>query len=120
VPNTVLVVDDDAQFRGVAMRILRASGFAIAGEAGDCATARDAVLVLRPQAILVDARLPDGEGLEMALEFQTLPWAPRVVLTSSDDDVAEQVQSLDGDGALPFVPKADLPSAPLRELLGDE
>lgn len=111
---TVLVVDDDPGFRSVALRILRAAGFKIAGEAESCSTGMDAALALRPDAILVDARLPDGEGAVLARALLAMPWAPRVVLTSTDGDVAAQV---DGDANLPFVAKADLPGAPLGQLL---
>jgi DNA-binding response OmpR family regulator len=119
VDTSVLVVDDDPGFRDLAVRILRAGGFHIAGEADSCATGQAAALALRPTAILVDARLPDGDGMALARGFQALPWGPRVLLTSSDGDVAAQVA--DGNGhagsPLPFVPKADLPNAPLARLL---
>jgi hypothetical protein len=45
-----------------------------------------------------------------------MPWHPRILLTSIDPDAARLI----GDqGAGPFVPKNELPNAPLRELLAD-
>jgi FixJ family two-component response regulator len=117
VETSVLVVDDDPGFRGVALRILQGCGFHIAGEADSCATGMSAALDLRPAAILVDARLPDGDGLVLARALLALPWAPRVVLTSTDGDVAAQVEDARGGRWLPFVAKADLPNAPLTRLL---
>jgi DNA-binding response OmpR family regulator len=119
VDTSVLVVDDDPGFRDLAVRILRTCGFHIAGEADSCATGQAAALALRPAAILVDARLPDGDGMALARGFQTLPWSPRVLLTSSDGDVAAQVADGDGGASTPlaFVPKSDLPNAPLALLL---
>jgi DNA-binding NarL/FixJ family response regulator len=116
---SVLVVDDDAGFRGLALRILRASGFRVIGEAESCATGMAAALALRPSALLVDVRLPDGDGVTLARALAALPWQPRILLTSSDGDAAAHVAASAG-GALAFVPKADLPNAPLPRLLGEE
>jgi DNA-binding NarL/FixJ family response regulator len=117
VETTVLVVDDDAGFRSVALRILTASGFRVIGEADTCAAGMAAALDLRPAAVLVDARLPDGDGIALSLALRDLPWRPRVVLTSSDGDVAGQAAAADRVNVLAFVPKADLPNAPLTRLL---
>ena len=113
-PGAVLVVDDDALFRSLVRRMLLAEGLDVVGEAESVATAIAAAHALRPDAVLVDVGLPDGDGLSLARELTALPWHPRVVLTSSDTDTAD----LDGqpDG-LPFVAKDDLPDAPLRALL---
>jgi CheY-like chemotaxis protein len=113
----VLVVDDDAGFRSLAVRILRASGLHVMGEAATCAAGLAAAHELRPPAILVDVRLPDGDGIALARELRELPWRPRVLLTSSDPDVAADLASADG-APVAFVPKADLASAPLWRLLG--
>jgi CheY-like chemotaxis protein len=114
---SVLVVDDDAGFRGVALRILRAAGFAIAGEADTCASGMAVAMDLQPAAILVDARLPDGDGVQLARTLRELPWKPTILLTSSDGDVAAQA-AVDGRGGpVPFVAKAELPNAPLHVLL---
>lgn len=99
------------------MRMLRTTGFSVVGEAETCAAAMDAALDLRPRAILVDVRLPDGNGIELARKLRALPWRPRVLLTSSDPEAAAEVA--DGYGeAVAFVAKADLPTAALPSLLG--
>jgi CheY-like chemotaxis protein len=121
--TSVLVVDDDAGFRGLATRILRGGGFRVVGEAGTCAEGMSAALALHPDAILVDIRLPDGDGIGLGHALAALPWAPRILLTSSDEEAADVVAA-DGavatDGAvLPFVPKHQLPTAPLLSLMAD-
>jgi CheY-like chemotaxis protein len=117
VDTSVLVVDDDSAFRGLALRILRSCGFEIVGEADTVAAAMTAALSLRPDAILVDVRLPDGSGIVLARALAALPWMPRVLLTSSDDDAAGEIAA-DGHGPpLTFVPKDELPNAPLALLL---
>ena len=113
---SVLLVDDDADFRGLARRLLIAAGLGVVGEADTVASATAAALDLRPDAALVDIGLPDGDGITLAGRLAALPWSPRVVLTSTDADAASPDDVL-RSGAGSFVPKADLPNAPLLQLL---
>ncbi len=115
--GSVLVVDDDPAFRRLAQRILEAFGLAVAGEADTVASAISAVGALRPDAVLVDVGLPDGDGIALARELTALPWRPRVVLTSSNAEAAT-ASEVRGSGAEAFVPKNDLPGAALGVLLG--
>jgi DNA-binding NarL/FixJ family response regulator len=115
-PGAVLVVDDDALFRSLVRRMLLAEGLDVVGEAESVATAIAAAHALRPDAVLVDVGLPDGDGLSLARELTALPWHPRVVLTSTDPQAAsDRDVRISGAGA--FVPKDDLPNAPLERLL---
>jgi two-component system nitrate/nitrite response regulator NarL len=117
--NSVLVVDDDPEFRQLARRLLAASGLTVVGEADSVATARAAAMRFKPSAVLLDIELPDGDGVTLACELASLHWQPRVVLTSIDGEIT----TTDGArhaGARAFVSKAELPNAPLRELLGGD
>jgi DNA-binding NarL/FixJ family response regulator len=80
------------------------------------AAATAAALELRPDAAPVDVGLPDGDGITLAGKLTALPWPLRVVLTSTDADAASPDDLL-RSGAYDFVPKADLPNAPLLQLL---
>jgi DNA-binding NarL/FixJ family response regulator len=117
VTASVLVVDDDPEFRKLAGRLLTASGLTVVGEAGTASAGLSEAGRLRPSGVLVDVDLPDGDGVALARRLATLPWRPRVVLTSIDEDIttAEDARCA---GAEAFVNKADLPTAPLMELLG--
>jgi CheY-like chemotaxis protein len=115
--RSVLVVDDDASFRSLAVRMLAGVGLLVVGEAETAAAALSAATALRPQAILVDVGLPDRDGVSLAGELARLPWRPRVVLTSSDAEAAT-ASDVRGAGAAAFVPKHELPDAPLDVLLG--
>src|SRR4051794_28281936 len=84
----VLIVDDDADFRGLAARIIAAGGQVVVGEADTVASAMSAALQLRPGAALVDVGLPDGDGITLARALSELPWQLRIVLTSTDPDAA--------------------------------
>lgn len=116
-PRSVLVVDDDAGFRAIAARMLRARGHAVVGEAGTVAEALEQIEALRPEAALVDVGLPDGDGFDLAQRVAALPWRPRVVVISSDADRANEAMAR-GVGAAGFVPKHELRGATLRRLLG--
>lgn len=112
-------MDDDPAFRRLAARMLADAGLELAGEAADAASGFAAALDVRPDAVLVDLRLPDRDGLELAHELLTLPWKPRVVLTSSDADAATTAAANGLDPVVPFVPKQDLPNATLAGLFGE-
>jgi CheY-like chemotaxis protein len=117
--RSVLVVDDDASFRALAARMLTSWGHRVVGQA---ATVADAIVhsaELRPDVMLVDIGLPDGDGFALAQELSRLPWQPRIVLISSDSDPANEAAAL-RMGAVGFVPKEDLPGAGLQRLIGGE
>jgi len=113
---SVLVVDDDAAFRELATRMLVTIGLSVAGEADTAAAAIAAALELEPDGVLVDIGLPDRDGLALARDLAALPWRPRIVLTSIDTDAAN-AGDVRRSGARAFVPKDDLPNAPLGELM---
>jgi DNA-binding NarL/FixJ family response regulator len=112
----ILIVDDDPAFRSLARRTLRAEGLIVVGEAESVAAAIAAAHELRPDAVLVDVGLPDGDGVALARELTALPWRPRVVLTSTDPEAASP-DEVRASGAGAFVAKDDLPNAPLVYLL---
>jgi CheY-like chemotaxis protein len=111
-----LVVDDDPEFRELAGRLLAAVGLSVVGEAGGVTAALEAAVRLEPSAVLLDVELPDGDGITLARDLAALPWRPRVVLTSLDGEITTAEEARDA-GARGFVNKADLPGAPLLELL---
>jgi CheY-like chemotaxis protein len=117
--RSVLVVDDDPEFRKLAVRLLAACGLAVVGEAGSVAEALVEAVRLEPGAALVDVELPDGDGIALARELAALPWRPLVVLTSIDGEITTMDEARNA-GACGFVNKADLPDAPLARLLGGE
>jgi CheY-like chemotaxis protein len=116
--RSVLVVDDDPELRELAGRLLAGSGLTVVGEADSVAAALAAAARFEPAAVLVDVELPDGDGVTLARELAALPWHPRVVLTSIDPDIT--TTNGRNAGATAFVSKADLPDAPLSQLLGGE
>jgi DNA-binding NarL/FixJ family response regulator len=80
----VLIVDDDGDFRRTASRLLAERGYRVVGQAGSVAAARLAIDELRPDAVLLDINLPDGNGISLAEELANSHPDVRVLLTSSD------------------------------------
>src|ERR1700751_2433346 len=117
--QSVVVVDDDPEFRRLASWLLAHSGVTVVGEGDSVAPAVASARRLQPSAVLVDVELPDGDGIALARELAALPWHPRVVVTSIDAEIttSDEVRHA---GARAFVNKADLPNTPLVQLLGGE
>lgn len=115
--RSVLLVDDDPEFRRLARAILDADGLSVVAEADTVESAIAAARELRPDAALVDVGLPDGNGIDLAKVLTALPWRPCVVLTSVDPRAA-RAADVRRSGARTFVLKEELPDAALGQLLG--
>jgi two-component system KDP operon response regulator KdpE len=98
----VLVVDDEPQ-------ILRALGAGLRGagyEVLTAATAADALAeaaMRRPDAVILDLILPDGDGTEVCAELRTWSSVPVIVLSAVGEE-REKVAALDA-GADDYVTK---------------
>jgi CheY-like chemotaxis protein len=114
-PLTVLLVDDDSDFRRLAARLIVSLGLRVV-EAGTVAAAEASALAVRPDAALVDVGLPDGDGRVLAERLSELDWGPRIVLTSSDEDAVDRDEARRA-GIVAFLPKAELPELLTRRLL---
>ena len=115
--KTVLIVDDHPSFRASARRMLEADGYEVVGEAEDGAAAVVAVRRLHPELALLDVRLPDIDGFEVAnslLDMTDRP--PQVVLTSSHDST-DLVDAIGVSGARGFIPKSELTASAFAALL---
>jgi DNA-binding NarL/FixJ family response regulator len=110
VGRTVLIVDDQPEFRRLARELLERDGFVVVGEAGDACDALSAANLLQPDVVLLDVRLPDGNGVELARLMRSWPAPPAVVLTSTADYERAAVAC----GAHGFVPKSRISGAALR------
>ena len=103
----VLIVDDQLVFRRVARELLEARGYAVAGEASCAAAALKATVELEPDAVLLDVRLGDESGHDVARALTRLDAAPAVLLVSADGDHDDE-QRARACGARGFVPKERL------------
>ena len=109
----VLVVDDQAPFRAVVREMLTRAGYDVVGEAADGAGALAAQRALRPDVVLLDVRLPDASGVDVARTMTSDDGAPAVVLTSTGDYRYAVAES----GAAGFVAKSELSAEIFRAAL---
>ncbi|MBV6728362.1 response regulator transcription factor [Nocardioides daeguensis] len=89
-PIRVFLLDDHEVVRRGLRDILSSSGqFEIVGESGSAARATAIIPALRPDVAVLDARLPDGSGMEVCRDIRSVdPGIRALILTSYDDDDA--------------------------------
>jgi two-component system, NarL family, response regulator DevR len=99
-PVRVFLVDDhEVVRRGVAEVLEEDPGITVAGEAGSVAEALARVPAVRPDVVLVDMRLPDGDGVELCRQLRArVPGIRSLVLTSFADEEAQAAAVRAGAG----------------------
>ncbi len=112
----ILIVDDSPGFRAAAAELLAECGLELIDEAADGDEALCAVSRTCPDGILLDINLPGRDGFAVATSLACACPGVRIVLTSSEVDRVPATVVKDC-GATVFVPKDQLATAGLRELL---
>jgi two-component system response regulator DevR len=89
-PIRVFLLDDHEVVRRGIGDLLRAEGdIEVAGEAATAAEALARIPAVRPDVAILDARLPDGSGIDVCRDIRSqLPEVRCLILTSYDDDDA--------------------------------
>jgi DNA-binding NtrC family response regulator len=98
----LLIVDDEANFRESLQMVLE-DGYAVS-LAGSLAQAREELRARVPDAILLDIRLPDGEGMELLHELEGFRRMPVVIVMTAHATVGSAVRAL-REGAADYVVK---------------
>jgi DNA-binding NarL/FixJ family response regulator len=111
-----VIVDDDRAFIRAAQTVLERDGMTVAGAAGSCAEAVERVEALRPDVVLIDIRLGDESGFDVArrLADNGHPAALIMISTHAEADYADLIAESPAAG---FVPKAELSGAAIRRVL---
>jgi len=86
----VFLLDDHEMVRMGLRKLLESGGdIEVVGEAGTAASAVARIPALHPDVAILDARLPDGTGIEVCRQIRTTePSVSVIILTSYDDDEA--------------------------------
>ena len=86
----VYLLDDHEVVRdGLRFLLERTDDIEVVGEAGSAAEATARIPALRPHVAILDARLPDGSGIEVCRNVRAVdPTIRGLILTSYDDDEA--------------------------------
>ena len=84
-----LLDDHEIVRRGIADLLDEAAGLTVVGEAGTAAEALRRIPAARPDVAVLDARLPDGSGIDVCRDIRSaLPATRCLILTSYDDNDA--------------------------------
>jgi two-component system chemotaxis response regulator CheY len=111
----VLVVDDSPFMRMLVKNILTASGYEVAGEAGDGKQAGDAYRAVRPDLVTMDLVMPGVDGIGALREIRRLDAAARIIMVTA---VGEHIKVLEAmrEGAAGYVVKPFQAEKVVKEL----
>lgn len=102
-PIRLLIVDDHQITRlGLCTLLGSCPQFKIVGEAGSVAEALEAITRLKPDLVLLDVRLPDGNGIEVCRRLQHMDLDTKVLVLTSHavDDFVFDAIAAGADGYL--------------------
>ncbi len=103
---TVLIVDDTEAIRArLATMLNEVSGVEMVGQAGTVAQAVTALRQMKPDAMTLDLRLPDGNGLDV-LQLISREHLPTVVIVLTNYPYAQYEKRARAEGAYAFLNKA--------------
>jgi DNA-binding NarL/FixJ family response regulator len=107
-----LIVDDNQPFLDAARLLLEREGMPVVGVATTSADALRLEEQLRPNVVLVDIRLGDESGFELA---RRLRGTVILISTQAQSEYAEEIAASPAAG---FIPKAELSASALLGLAG--
>ena len=86
----VFLLDDHEVVRVGLRELLQSEGdIEVVGDVGTASAALARIPALKPDVAILDARLPDGSGIEVCRDIRSaLPSVRAIILTSYDDDEA--------------------------------
>lgn len=88
-PITVFILDDHELVRRGLKELLEGEGFRVIGSTGSALEATRRIPALHPDVCVLDARLPDGTGIEVCRDVRSVdPSLHCLILTSYDDEQA--------------------------------
>jgi DNA-binding response OmpR family regulator len=107
----LLLVDDEPELRRMVIAILKQNGFNKIISAGSCSEARHLFALEKPEVVILDVSLPDGDGFSLMRDFRASSSVPVLFLSARDED-EDRLLGL-GLGADDYMTKPFLP----RELV---
>ncbi len=105
---SVLIVDDEQIFRVLAESALASEGFDVR-VAPNLARAKKEIDRAVPDVVLLDRRLPDGDGMNFLREIRADGQPPLVILVTAYADIANAVEALRA-GAVDYLAKPVQPT----------
>ena len=83
----VLIIDDNELTRSLLQLILRGGSYNVVGEATNAQMGLELAKKLKPQVVLLDQNMPNGNGLEIIQPLRAaLPHAVILMVTTQNDE----------------------------------
>jgi two-component system, response regulator PdtaR len=101
----LLIAEDDDNARSILVDLLAALGHEVVSEVANGREAVQRALELEPDVVLLDVHMPDGSGIEAAVEITHARPGIAVVLFSGDESVTLSDQDVSATAAIAFLPK---------------
>jgi CheY-like chemotaxis protein len=110
-----VLVDDDEIFLRAAQSLLEQDGLTVAAVATSGTEAIQRVEVTRPDVVLIDIRLGQESGFDVARRLADRPHGATLIMisTHAEEDYADLIAE---SPAVGFVPKAELSAASVRRI----
>ena len=99
----ILLVEDDTAMAQSIASFLRAAGYAV-DAAADGASALRLIDFATYDAVVLDLRLPDMDGIEVCRRLRARPHPPRILMATARDAVDDRIRGLD-EGADDYLVK---------------
>jgi len=109
----ILLLEDHPIVRAGCRRLLEMTG---ESEIREAATAADGLRInraYRPDLIILDLKLPDGNGLDLIASFSSIEPIPKIIVFSMYEEPTFAARALEA-GARGYITKSDVPDALLR------
>lgn len=111
-----VIVDDDERFIQFAQNLLQQDGVTVVGAASSRAEAVQRVEALRPDVVLIDIRVGEESGFDVARRLaDNGPPAALIMISAHLADYAGLIAKSPVAG---FVPKAELSASAIHRILG--
>jgi DNA-binding NarL/FixJ family response regulator len=111
-----VIVDDDASFLEAAQILLESDGVTVTGTASSCADALVRVDALQPDVVLIDIRLGEESGFDVARRLADGEAAAELIMisTHAEADYADLIAESPTAG---FLPKTELSGTAIRRII---
>ncbi len=90
----ILLVEDEPELAAATAALLATNGFVV-DRASSLGAAIESVMSATYRALLIDRRLPDGDGLSLLPVLRTRPVAAPAIILTAMDDVPDRIAGLD-------------------------
>lgn len=101
----ILIIDDEPQMRTLLARIISLEGYEVV-QAENLRVGLKQLSQFRPEVVLCDVFLPDGNGVEFVIEIKKVLPDCEVILLTANGNISDGVQAIK-NGAFDYLTKGD-------------